>query len=69
MTFKKKSPELITLFFHSPVSYDDASDKATSSAPDPSGSQGSHPVYRRLFRVSKRDLFVNTLQKNMMHFR
>lgn len=53
MTFKKKAPDLISLFFHSPL-------EETADA---------QPVYKRLFRVSKRDLFVETLQKNMVRFR
>ena len=52
MSFKKKTPDLITLYFYSPV---DDSDQ---------GEGDELKVYKRLFRVSKRQLFLQTLQVN-----
>ncbi len=48
MTFKKKDPELVTLYFVSP------------DLPDGKARQ---------YRVSKRQEFVNALQKNMERFK
>jgi hypothetical protein len=65
MTFKKKTPDLINLFFHSPT--DDVYPPTSSN--EKVNSEGGHELsnkeeacYKSTFRVSKRDLFVQTLQ-------
>jgi hypothetical protein len=54
MTFKKKTPDLINLFFHSPIDDCDVLHAAAES--------GETKSYSRIFRVSKRELFIKTLQ-------
>ena len=58
MTYKKKTPDLITLFFHSPI--DDREEAVTSG--EIGGKSDAKPVHKRIFRVSKRELFIQTLQ-------
>lgn len=58
MTFKKKTPDLITLFFHSPVDDREVAVPSDGTNLTPART-GPH---KRTFRVAKRELFIQTLQ-------
>jgi hypothetical protein len=62
MTFKKKDPELVTLFFASNPGAVLTVVQSPTSPPNPN-------MKARRYRVSKRTEFVEALQKNMQRFK